>query len=131
MTVSPPAIIDAVAIVPVRDVAATAAFYMDVLGFDPVDVPADETFTTVRRGGAAIHLLHTEDRGALAATATNISLHVWVENLDALFAELEDRLARLPAGRMRPPFDQPYGVREFHVKDPDGCLLIFSEGNGG
>jgi hypothetical protein len=25
------------------------------------------------------------------------------------------------------PFDQPYGMREFHVKDPDGCLLFFGE----
>jgi hypothetical protein len=28
---------------------------------------------------------------------------------------------------VRAPLEQSYGVREFHVKDPDGCLLFFAE----
>ncbi len=118
---------DAIAIVPVRDVAATVRFYADVLGFTPASVPDGETFATVRRDGAAIHLLQADDDQALHATAHNISMHVWVRGLDALYRTLKPKLDALPKGRVRPPFNRPYGVREFHVKDPDGCLLFFSE----
>ena len=41
--------------------------------------------------------------------------------------DLKSELDALPQGRVRPPFDQPYGMREFHVKDPDGCLLFFGQ----
>lgn len=124
---SAPVVEDAVAIVPVRDVGATLKFYAEVLGFETRLVSEDRTFASVARGGAALHFIQTDDAKALAATASNISLHVWVRGLDALYAELEPALGRLPEGRVRPPFDQPYGVREFHVKDPDGCLLFFAE----
>ena len=40
-------------------------------------------------------------------------------------------LETLPEDRVRAPFDQPYGMREFHVKDPDGCLLLFGEAKAG
>ena len=35
--------------------------------------------------------------------------------------------ANLPDGRVRPPFDQPYLQREFHVIDEDGTLVFFGE----
>ena len=47
--------------------------------------------------------------------------------IDALYARLAPKLERLAQGRVRPPFDRAYGMREFHVKDPDGCLLLFGE----
>jgi len=122
-----PVIKDAVAIVPVRDVAETIRFYTDILGFEGQVLAEDNSYGSVRRGGAAMDLLATDDADALKATATNIALAVWVEGLDDLYAELTPKLNTLPKGRVRPPFDQPYGVREFHVKDPDGCLLFFAE----
>jgi catechol 2,3-dioxygenase-like lactoylglutathione lyase family enzyme len=122
-----PVIKDAVAIVPVRDVVETIRFYTDILGFAGQVLAKDNSYGSVRRGGAAMDLLATDDADALKATATNIALAVWVEGLDDLYAELKPKLDMLPKGRVRPPFDQPYGVREFHVKDPDGCLLFFAE----
>ena len=126
-----PEVVDAVAIVPVRDVAATVDFYVDVLGFERRLVTDDGSFAIVRRGGAAIHLLACDDPEALRATANNISLYVWVRGLDTLYETLRPALESLPAGRARPPFNQAYGVREFHVKDPDGCLLFFAETSDG
>ena len=122
-----PVVEDAVAIVPVRDITTTLNFYAGVLGFEQRFVAEDHSFATVTRGQAAIHFTQTSDARALEATAQNISLHVWVDGLDRLFAQLEPKLSLLPKDRVRAPFDQPYGVREFHVTDPDGCLLLFAE----
>ncbi|MEL6208979.1 MAG: hypothetical protein AAFR44_02115, partial [Pseudomonadota bacterium] len=62
-----------------------------------------------------------------ASSANKASAYIWTPDADALFAELAPKLADLPDWRVRPPFTQPYGMREFHVKDPDGFLLFFAE----
>lgn len=122
-----PFIEDAVAIVPVRDVGKSVAFYTGTLGFECRFQSGDGSFATVMHGDAAIHLLGTSDEASLNATANHISVYLWVRGVDSLYAQLRDKLDKLPAGRMRAPFDQAYGMREFHVKDPDGCLLFFGE----
>lgn len=122
-----PRIEAALPIVPVRDVAATVAFYTDVLGFEARLVTDDDSFAVVGLNGAGIQLLKTDDPQALRATANNIAIYLPVSGLDMLFEKLRPKLDTLPAGRVRPPFEQPYGMREFHVKDPDGCLLFFGE----
>lgn len=124
-----PIIEDAVAIVPVKNVRTAVTFYVDVLGFEDRIVSDDGTFAILVHGEAAVQLLQTDDAEALRATAENISIYLWVKHVDALYAALKSKLDELPEGRVRPPFDQPYGMREFHVKDPDGCLLFFGEDN--
>ncbi len=122
-----PVIEDAVSIVPVSDMSATMDFYADTLGFERRFVSDDDSFAIVVHGEAAIHFVLTDDSNALKATANNISIYLWVRGVDALYETLEAKLSQLPQGRVRAPFDQPYGMREFHVKDPDGCLLFFGE----
>ena len=122
-----PVIEDAVSIVPVSDMSNTMDFYADTLGFEKRFVADDNSFAIAVHGDAAVHFVLTDDADALKATANNISIYLWVRGIDALFEALEPKLSRLPQGRMRAPFDQPYGMREFHVKDPDGCLLLFGE----
>ena len=123
----PPVIEDAVAIVPVRDVAATLDFYADVLGFERRFAADDQSFGIAVHGDAAVHFLRTSDAAALKETAANISIYMWVAGVDALYALYKPKLDDLAPGRVRPPFDQDYGMREFHVKDLDGCLLLFGE----
>lgn len=55
------------------------------------------------------------------------SCYICVENINGLYAELKPRLDLLADGRVKPPFDQPYGQREFHVIDEDGLLIFFGE----
>lgn len=123
-----PRIESAMTIVPVRDVAESAAFYTDVLGFETRFLAEDGSIAIVMQGSAiGLQLLRCSDPKALEATANNISIYLNVRGLDSLYLSLKDKLESLPDGRLRPPFDQPYGMREFHVRDPDGCLLFFGE----
>lgn len=114
-------------IVPVKDVARTAAFYRDVLGFDLRSNPQDDSFALVARDEAGVSLVKASDAAALAATRNNISAYIWVKDLAGLWNELEPALGQLEEGRVRAPFVQPYQMREFHVKDPDGFLIFFGE----
>ncbi|GJM00594.1 MAG: hypothetical protein DHS20C07_22730 [Methyloligella sp.] len=125
--VKKPLIEDAVAIIPVSDMAQTLVFYEQTLGFEKRFVSDDASFAMMLHGEAALHFIKAADDEALKATRTNISIYLWSKHLDELYASLEAKLSVLPEGRVRAPFDQTYAMREFHVKDPDGCLLIFGE----
>jgi len=94
----------------------------------PSYISAENGFARVRRDGVEVMLTVCEDDDALRATANNIAFYIWVEDVDALFDALSVNLETLPEGRLRRPFNQSYGTREFHVKDPDGCLLFFGMG---
>jgi uncharacterized glyoxalase superfamily protein PhnB len=54
--------------------------------------------------------------------------YFWVNDADTLCAEMTGKGADVVCE----PEDQPYGMREFWVRDPDGHILIFGhniEGN--
>ncbi len=113
-------------IVPVSNIEATIAFYTETLGWT-LRAHAPGVHGLVKRDEAAVTLVKAADAQALKATHTNISAYVWVQDVDALWDELQPKLSELPDGRVRAPFNQDYGMREFHVKDPDGFLIFFGE----
>jgi hypothetical protein len=55
------------------------------------------------------------------------SFYIDVTDIDALYESLETDLSTLPQGRVRAPFNQDYGQREFHVIDEDCTLIFFGE----
>lgn len=114
-------------IVPVSNMADSLAFYTDVLGFAHEVGSVDYGYVLVRRGALMVAMVNAADEQALRAARTNISAQLWVEDLEGLWAELAPRLADLPEGRVAAPFNQSYGTREFHIKDPDGFLMLFTQ----
>jgi len=117
-------------IIGVADAAASGRFYVDVLGFE-LRAEAGASYALLARDGAAVVLTGGANAEALKATRENVATYIWVEDLDALWAELRGALLALPEGRVRAPFRQDYGMREFHVKDDDGALIFFGEDASG
>ena len=114
-------------IVPVRRVARSLSFYIGVLGFSVIERDDAGTFAYVAREGVGVMLLDLGDADAPRATSRYLSAYVWVDDPEALFAELSPRLARLPAKRYSGVLTRPDGRREFRVTDPDGFLMFFGE----
>ena len=114
-------------IVAVRDVTATTEFFTNTLDFEVKHRSGDGGYALIARGEAGLVLIRADDEASLKATANHVSAYIWVTDIDGLYAELKPRLDALPEGRVRAPFDQPYGMCEFHVKDPDGFLLFFGQ----
>ena len=108
-------------IVPVRDMDRAVKFYTEILGF------------SAARDGDSYAYLTWDDTAIrlLAATGEESppeqSCYICVRNLDELYLRLKPKLDTLPKGRVRAPFDQPYGQREFHVIDEDSLLIFFGE----
>ena len=115
------------------DVRASATWYGDVLGFEvgePI-VGADDVWLWVwlRRGPVGfmlnLHETHEDEAGAdhvhPPPTFTG-SLYINVDDVDALAAEIGAK-ATLEYG----PTDQPHGMREIALADPDGYVLVFGQ----
>ncbi|WP_421855456.1 bleomycin resistance protein [Oricola sp.] len=105
------------------DMDRALAFYEGRLGFE-CTFRADN-YAYVRREGAAIRLIEVGSEIDLGDQRRQNSCYIDVEDVDALYRELEPRLSELAASRLRTPFDQDYGQREFHVADEDATLLMF------
>lgn len=102
------------------------AFYRDCLGFELFVHFGGYAYLERERVGLRLLQLDEGSRNPPGCS------HAYVDLRDAaaLFAILEPKLAALPAARWGGLRDQPYGQREFWVRDPDGNLLTFGEGVG-
>ena len=100
----------------VPNVEVTATFYRDVLGFT-WDF-GDEAYAVVWRDNSAIHFVRSD------VNPSGVHLFQWVRNVDAYFKEVVGRGARFDAV----PTDQPYGIREFIVRDINGVGIVFGQG---
>ena len=109
----------------VDDLDRSLAYYRDRLGFS-LDFVYEGFYASVSRDGFAIHLkcapktvadrLHRKQDEHLDA-------FIVVSGVGKLFAELQSREANVT----KPLDKQPGRTIDFHVEDPDGHILCFSE----
>ncbi len=111
--------------VPCTSLAAQISFYRDMLGFE-LGFQA-ENYAFMRRDTVAIRLVEVSNHVDLSHPERENSFYIDVTGIDALYDSLRAGLETLPEGRVRAPFDQPYGQREFHVADEDCTLVFFGE----
>jgi catechol 2,3-dioxygenase-like lactoylglutathione lyase family enzyme len=100
-------------------------FYRDTLGFT-VGFQADN-YAFLKRDNAAIRLVQVDAAIDLKNPERQGSLYIDVQDIDALYADMQPALSKLPKERVRAPFNQDYGQREFHVIDADCTLIFFGE----
>jgi catechol 2,3-dioxygenase-like lactoylglutathione lyase family enzyme len=110
----------------VQNVRAAADYYRERLGFrvglyeqDPDD------YATAEREGCHVHLARLREGPVHpnhhAVPPDLFDAYFWVDNVDAIHAELKERGATIIQG----PVDQEYGLREIRVQDLDGHILAF------
>jgi catechol 2,3-dioxygenase-like lactoylglutathione lyase family enzyme len=115
----------------VEDVARATSYYRDALGFETSvwEVNPDH-YGYAERDGVHFHFARFEDArprpNRVEAPPDMFDAYVWVEELDALYEELSSRGAELVHG----PVEQPYGLREIRVRDPDGYIVAFGQSLG-
>ncbi len=110
-------LIGATPALPVSDLAASSAFYVDRLGFRRLH--GDDDRVVVVRDTVAVALSRAEP-GVDGTGSTRVRVH----DLDAVFDEFRAGGA-LAADEV--VVDQPWGRSEFTVFDPDrNCLTFFA-----
>jgi catechol 2,3-dioxygenase-like lactoylglutathione lyase family enzyme len=116
----------------VEDVPAAKAFYREV--FDVPVVYEDEVSAALKFDNLVVNLLHRSAAAGLVTPApvapadagSRFQLSVWVQDVDAVCADLERRGVTLLTG----PVDQPWGMRTATFADPDGHSWEVAQGTG-
>jgi catechol 2,3-dioxygenase-like lactoylglutathione lyase family enzyme len=109
----------AVPIVPAQDIAATTAWYSDMLGFDVF--LAEPEYGIVGRGEAWVHFRGPSETPPEDSTT---SLRIGVRGIDELYEQCR---ARDIVHQNAPLGEEDWGFREFSVTDVDGNLVTFFE----
>lgn len=99
-------------------------FYERVLGFRCV--ARSEGAAAVACGGGLLRLREVGYGVNLKDERRQQICRFEVEDLGAVWADIEPRLRYLSGDRVRPPFEDADGQRVFHVADPDALLVTFA-----
>ena len=103
--------------IPVSDLSRSTEYYETKLGFRVAMQMPEGAYAVVERDDVAIHLF--QDARAIGP----VSIHVFTDGLDELYAELVGRGANMS----QEITDKPWGCRDFRVVDDSGNILKFTE----
>lgn len=100
------------------DIEKSRQFYIDFLDMELVmDMEWILTFASKDNPGSQISILQFNEKGKLDNSATFLSIEV--SDIDALY----ERAKNLKCEIVYPITDEPWGVRRFFVKDPNGATI--------
>jgi catechol 2,3-dioxygenase-like lactoylglutathione lyase family enzyme len=111
----------------VPDVVASSEYYRDVLGFKILGYWLDPpVFAIVARDDIEIQFGKSDSENLpspnIARRQSALDAYIWVNDLDALYAELQGRGAKI----LEPPKVRVYKCYELLVEDNFGFRLCFS-----
>jgi len=109
----------------VRDLDRCTAFYRDTLGLqvqesdpDSVSFHMDDLYFLLLEVSAAARLVSEEALELKIEGGPRMLLAAGVEDVDAAYETLKAKGVTF----LRPPTDQPWGLRTAHFADPEGNL---------
>jgi len=115
---------DSRVVLAVRDLAASTRFYLEVLGFRRDFGDASGGWSFLSRDAFKVMLGECPDeRPAGELGDHSYVAYVLVEGVDELCADITARGAEITS----PPVTEPWGLREFGIRTPDGHRIRFGE----
>lgn len=101
---------------------ATLEFYTKILGFN-ISVRSP-SYSIAERDGATIHFMKAASEEVMTAIRGHTEIYIEVLDVASLWAQV----SRFKNDyRIRELFDRDYGMREFHINDPDDCLVFVGQ----
>ena len=108
----------------VASMEETIQFYQQVLGFTPT-VKSPE-YSIVERDGQTIHFMKAASEEVLNCVRGHTEIYIEVSGIHALWEHVKTFKDRY---KIRDLFDREYGMTEFHISDPNECLVFVGETN--
>lgn len=105
-----------------EDMDATLAFYRKVLGFVPTLETAE--YAIMERDGQTIHFMKAASEEVMTSVRGHTEIYIEVSGIAALWKHVRNFKERY---RVRDLFERKYGMTEFHIEDPNGCLVFVGE----
>jgi predicted enzyme related to lactoylglutathione lyase len=106
----------------VANMEDTVAFYDNVLGFVPKMKTAE--YSIVERNGQTIHFQLAASDDVMNCVRGHTEIYIEVSDIASLWEHAKTFKDRY---RIQDLFDREYGMTEFHIGDPNGCLVFVGE----
>jgi len=106
----------------VADMEATLAFYTDVLGFTAMT--KSPAYSILERDGQTIHFQKAESEEVMNCVRGHAEIYIEVSGIESLWEHVKSFKDRY---RVRDLFDREYGMTEFHISDPNECLVFVGQ----
>lgn len=106
---------------PMRDKAATRAFYIGKLGFVEAGTADFEGYLMIKKDDIQIHFFEFKD---LDPKENYGQVYIRTNNIDALYTSYSNLATIHPNGALA---TKPWGQKEFSMLDPDNNLLTFGQ----
>jgi catechol 2,3-dioxygenase-like lactoylglutathione lyase family enzyme len=106
----------------VANMEETLAFYQEVLGFTAKMKSAE--YAIVERDGLNIHFMKAASKHVMDCVRGHTEIYIEVCGIRSLWAHVKTFQERY---KIRELFDREYGMTEFHIGDPNGCLVFVGE----
>ena len=106
----------------VANMEETLAFYQEVLGFTAMMKSAE--YSIVKRDGLTIHFMKAASEHVMECVRGHTEIYIEVSGIRSLWEHVKTFKERY---RIRDLFDREYGMTEFHIGDPNGCLVFVGE----
>ena len=112
----------------VRNMKKTIKFYKDTIGFKLGMVFPDAEnpeYADLSKDGMVLMFIPAKDHGIGSKEKLGIGVYLYMEidgDIDAYYAELKKKGVNIVADIK----DEPFGVRDFMIKDIDGYQLTFN-----
>lgn len=115
----------------VEDVEASVRFYNSTLGLEPPATWSADGLVPISAGAVTIgvqHLTnlpaghHFSPRRLTGPRGVGLEIVIEVDNVDLAHAQAAPHAERC-GGRVEPLADQPWGLRDFRLVDPDGYYV--------
>jgi predicted enzyme related to lactoylglutathione lyase len=106
----------------VENMDETIAFYQNVLGFTPTMKSLE--YSIMERDGQTIHFMKAASEDVMKCVRGHTEIYIEVSGIRVLWEHVKTFKDRY---RMRDLFDREYGMTEFHIGDPNGCLVFVGE----
>jgi len=100
----------------------TISFYQSVLGFTPTMKSPE--YSIVEWDGQTIHFQRASSKEVMNCVRGHTEIYMEVSGINALWGHVKTFKNRY---RIRNLFDRKYGMTEFHIEDPNGCLVFVGE----
>jgi uncharacterized glyoxalase superfamily protein PhnB len=113
----------------VRDMSKTISFYRDSLGFELgmtfPDADSPE-YADLSRDGMVLMFIPSRNCGIDPGEKLGTGVNLYMEidgDIDRYYAELKGKGVNITIDIK----DEPFGIRDFTLEDPDGYLLTFNK----
>jgi len=103
-------------------VEETVSFYGEVLGFQVVLQSAD--YGIVEKDGCTIHFTKAHDESVMEAVRGHAEIYIEVEDIQEIWLRVQPFRDRYKITELA---ERPYGMTEFHVIDPNDCLIFVGQ----